>query len=398
MSIPTSKVASLAIFGAAPVLPALARLGQHNFPSWGRYESVFRDIFEREYYTNHGPLAQKLEARLANMLQVGHAICMTNSTIALAMAAQALGVKGKVAVPAFSFINTARSLMWANVQPTWCDVSRATGHLSPEFVEPLLKRHEVTGILAANLWGDAAEVEALHELAVSYDVPLYFDSAQAFGCEISGKPIGGNGRLEVISFHSNQIINAAEGAVICTNDDDLAAHIRNIRSNYGMGRPVPVGKTGNGRLSEAQAAIALMSLDDYPMLAERNKALFDAYARMLAEVSGLRLRRPMHVSRSNYQNVVFEFDPDAFGLSRDMLIEVLQAENIEASGGLESPARRELLSTASDEVLPNARFWFDSAIELPCGSGVEMSTVERIAEVIFNVQRQAGQIARELRV
>ncbi|MBN3752837.1 aminotransferase class I/II-fold pyridoxal phosphate-dependent enzyme [Paraburkholderia sp. Tr-20389] len=391
MSTSTFTIDNLAIFGGAPALAQRLALGQHNFPSWDRYEAAFRDIFARQYYTNHGPLAQALEARLQQRLNVRHAMCVTNATIGLALAAQALGLKGKVVVPAFSFVNTAQSLAWADVEVAFCDVSRATGHLSPETVEPLLTEG-VSGILGVNLWGDAADVEALEHLAARHGVPLYFDTAHGFGCEIAGKPAGGFGRLEVISFHSSHILSATEGAVICTNDDDLAAHIRNIRSNYGMGRPVPVGKTGNGRLSEAQAAIALMNLDDLPELIARNRRVFNAYETLLADVPGLHLKKPQQVSASNYQNVVYEMDAREFGLSRDALIDVLRAENIE--GG----ADRGLGTRCRDHghSLPNTAHWCESVLQLPTGAQVDEAVVERIATVVRTAQRNAGRVAKAL--
>ncbi|BCF98823.1 dTDP-4-dehydro-6-deoxyglucose aminotransferase [Paraburkholderia sp. PGU19] len=387
----TLTSSNLAIFGTAPPLPRRVPLGQHHFPSWDRYESAFRDIFERQYYTNHGPLAQALEARIADLLQVGHAMCVTNATIALALSAQALGFRGRVVVPAFSFVGTAQSLAWADVEVAFCDVSRETGHLTPELVEPYL-RDGATGVLGVNLWGGAADVERLQRLADSYGVPLYFDSAHAFGCEIAGRPIGGFGRLEVLSFHSSQILSATEGAVICTNDDDLAAHIRNIRSNYGMGRPVPVGKTGNGRMSEAQAAVALLNLDDLPELMEQNIRQFDAFAAQLSDIPGLRIVEPQQVSKSNYQNVICEIDEHAFGLSRDALIAVLDAENVEAGGDRGLGAARRDFTIA----LPHTEHWRNSILQLPIGALVDEALIERIANVIRVAQCHAAEIAGKL--
>ncbi|RKP45665.1 aminotransferase class I/II-fold pyridoxal phosphate-dependent enzyme [Trinickia fusca] len=369
-------------------------LGQHNFPSWDRYEAAFRDIFARQYYTNHGPLAQQLEARLAEHLNVRHAMCVTNATIALALSAQALGLKGKVIVPAFSFVNTAQSLAWSAAEAAFCDVSNETGHLTPELVEPHLA-DGVSGILATNLWGGAADVAGLQRLADRYGITLYFDSAHAFACEIGGKPVGGFGRLEVISFHSNQILSATEGAVICTDDDDLAAHVRNIRSNYGMGRAVPVGKTGNGRLSEAQAAIALMNFDDLPQLIARNRRLHDAYRTQLADVPGLTFVAPTGVTASNYQNVVCRIDAEHFGLTRDMLIKVLAAENIEAAGDRGLGAQRHE-AAAQGIALPNTQAWCESILQLPIGAQVEGAGVEVIAERVRFAQRHAAAIAEKL--
>jgi dTDP-4-amino-4,6-dideoxygalactose transaminase len=390
----TLTPSGLALFGADPVLPRRLPLGQRNFPSWTRYEAAFRDIFARQYYTNHGPLAQALEARLAARLNVRHAMCVTTAGIGLALAAQALGLKGKVVVPALSYVGTAQSLAWANVSPAFCDVSRDTGHITIDTVTPLLSQ-DVTGILGVNLWGSAFDVDGIAKLADSRGIPLYIDSSHGFGCEIAGKPIGGFGRLEVISFHAAHILGAAEGAVMCTDDDDLAAHVRNIRSNYGSGRPVPVGKTSNGRLSEAQAAIALMNLDDMPELMARNERLYETYGTHLSDIPGLRVVAPAGVNRSNHETLVCRIDAQAFGLTRDALIAALAPENIEARGdhGLGVQCHAAL---ATGHALGNTQHWCESVLQLPLGAGMDEQIVERIAERIRVVQRHAGDIAAKL--
>lgn len=394
MNTTLSSLSTLAVFGGTPALSRRVPLGQHHFPQWDRYEAALRDIFERQYYTNHGPLAQQLEARLAQRLGVGHAILVTNASIALALAAQALGLSGKVAVPALSYVTTAQSLDWSAAQPVFCDVDAATGHATAETVEPHLT-DGVTGILAANLWGGAADVAGLERLAKHRGVALYFDSAQAFASEIGGKPIGGFGRLEVISLHSSHVLSAAEGAVLCTDDDDLAARVRNIRSNYGMGRLVPVGKTGNGRMSEAQAAVALMNLDDLPSLIARNKKLGDAYHAQLADIPGLTCVQPSGVSSSNGQNFVVRIDATRFGMSRDTLLRILAAENIETSGDHGIGVKRHEAAAAGAS-LPNTHAWCESILQLPVGAQVDGVTVEFIAERIRFVQRHAGEIEAKL--
>jgi len=390
----TVSTSGLALFGAQPLLSRRLPLGQRNFPNWARYEAAFRDIFARQYYTNHGPLAQALEARLAEQLNVRHAMCVTTAGIGLALAAQALGLKGKVVVPALSFVGTAQSLAWAHLTPAFCDVSRETGHITAATVEPLLSK-DVTGILGVNLWGGAFAVEGVSRLAEREGIALYIDSSHGFACEIAGKPIGGFGRLEVISFHAAHILGAAEGAVMCTDDDDLAAHVRNIRSNYGSGRPVPVGKTSNGRLSEAQAAVALMNLDDMPELMARNQRLFDAYGAHLTDIPGLSLAAPAGVSRSNHESLVCRIDEQAFGLTRDALIAVLAAENIEARGdrGL-GVCRHE--AAAAGHTLANAQHWCESVLQLPLGADMDEGVVERIAARVRLAQRHAADIAAKL--
>ena len=394
MNTTVSQISGLAVFGGTPALKRRVPLGQQNFPSWDRYEAALRDIFERQYYTNHGPLAQKLEARIAERLGVSHAILVTNASIALALAAQALGLTGKVVVPAFSFVGTAQSLDWSNAHPAYCDVCERTGHATAELVEPHLT-DEVTAILAVNLWGGAADVAGLATLAARRGIQLYFDSAHSFASEIGGKPIGSFGRLEVISLNASQVLSTTEGAVLCTNDDDLAAHVRNIRSNYGMGRVVPVGKTGNGRMSEAQAAVGLMNLDDLPELIARNERLWNAYRGQLEAIAGLTLVEPSGVSSSNRQNLVVRIDAARFGMTRDALLKVLAAENVDAVGDRGLGVKRHE-AAAAGIALPGTNAWCDSILQLPIGAQVDGDAIELISERIRFAQRHAGEITTKL--
>ena len=96
-------------------------------PGWDRVEAMLDGILARRYYTNQGPLAQALEARVAELRGVRHAIAVTNPSIALAMVIEALGLAGSVALPALAPRRCAQSVTWAGLQPRFCDVSPMGG-------------------------------------------------------------------------------------------------------------------------------------------------------------------------------------------------------------------------------------------------------------------------------
>src|SRR6185369_7716849 len=116
-------------------------------------------------------------------------------------------------------------LDWTEARPLFCDVDPTSGMMTAEVVAPLLSRQSVSAILAVNPWGDCGDVTGLQVLAEQYGIPLYLDSAHGFGCEIARRPVGNFGAIEVISFHSDNILSACEGGVICTQSDDLAASV-----------------------------------------------------------------------------------------------------------------------------------------------------------------------------
>lgn len=388
----------LAILGATPAFEQPLPVGQLYFPEWSAYEAAMRGIFERQYYTNQGPLTQQLEQVLQERLGVRHAICVTNATIGLLMAADALGLRGKVITPAFSFIATSQSLTWAGLEPLFCDVDPLTHQLDPARVEELLEDNDVGAILAVNLWGDVCAHDRLLQIAERRGVPLYYDSAHAFGCAVQGRSVGNFGDLEVFSFHATKVLSAAEGGCVCTNDDELAARLRNIRSSYGAGHPVHVSRTANGRMSEAQAAIALLSLDNFTQTLERNRDIFSAYRDALAGLPGLRLIEPQAVSVTNYQYVVCEIDAECFGLSRDELQAVLRAENVLARRyfypGIHRCTPYDERYPQVSERLPVTEALCTKVLQLPIGQPIDVTGARRIGQIVRTAQEQAASVRR----
>lgn len=391
----TKFTTSFALFGAQPTFERPLPFGQFYLPEWRRYEAAFRGIFERQYYTEYGPLNQQLEQKLQQFFRVKHAICVTNATIGLIMVADALGLSGKVILPAFSFIATAQSLSWAGLKPVFCDVDHETHQIAIDQLGKLID-NDVSAILGVHLWGGACDPNALTELAKTHEVHLYFDAAHAVGCAVDDVNVGNFGRAEVFSFHASNILSASEGGCICTNDDDLANRLRTMRSSAGVCKRVEVIKTVNGRMSEGQAAIALMSLEDFSSNQKNNEALYRHYETQLATIPGLDLVKPSGVSFSNYQYVVCQVDEDEFGLSRDEIIALLNAENVNARRYFYPGLHRSIpyvfeLDRYLD-CLPCTDNLCASCIQLPIGKLISVQGVERICEILSRAHHAAPAI------
>ncbi len=397
MNAATSQLSrTFAVNGGSPAFPSTQRLGQHYFPDWTRYETAFRDIFARQYYTNHGPLAQRLEARAAEYLGVRHAMCITNEAIALCLAAQALGLHGKVLVPAIAGMQLAQSLQWAGCEPVYCDVDPRTGMMDAQAARTRLAAGDIVAILAADLFGSLADHAGLQAVADEFGLPLYFDSCAAFGSTSGGRSRAGDGRMQVFSMQSSHVLSAGEGAFIVTDDDQLAAHVRNIRSNYGMGQViVPVVKTSNGRFSEAQAAVALASFDDLEAHVARNQQLRQDYVAALSGIAGIDVLAPAGVDRSNGQSLMLRVDASQFGLSGRQLIALLRAENVQAEPQVNAGFYRHD-SRFGTTTLPVADAWHDSLVELPLGSKTDAATVATIAALFGAAHAQAAGLSATL--
>lgn len=387
-------VDDLARYGGRPLFEKPLPVGQMNIPSWERFKEEMQGIFDRCYYTNHGVLAQKLEEKLCSLLHVRHAVTVTNATIGLSLAALALGLKGKVIVPAFTFVATAQALAWVGIEPCFCDVDPMTHSISVKNVEPLLEVHpDVTGILGVHMWGNTCETEGLEELARERGLKIFYDAAHAFGCTHGKQKVGGFGACEVFSFHATKVLNATEGGCVATNDDELAERLRNLRSSYGRRENVAIPLNANGRFSEFQAAFGLLSLEDFPTNCARNAATLERYHNGLKDVPGLRMILPAAGEQHNYQYAVFEVNAEDFGIDRDLLVLILKDENILARKYFAPGVYRcTPFNLVPQPALPVTDKLCRNVLQLPSGSMVKEDEADAIIALIRFIHENASAI------
>jgi len=303
-------------------------------------------------------------------------------------------------VPAFTFIASAQAISWAGLEPAFCDIHPETHQIDIGKIEALIGP-DVSAIMGVNLWGGSCLPKELVELAKAQDLRVYFDSAHAFGSAVDGVPIGNFGDAEVFSFHATKVLSTMEGGCICTNDDELAARLRSIRPSYGSETPVSIGRVANARMSEAQAAVGLMSLADFPANQKNNAASFELYKAQIAPIPGLRLLAPSSVSFSNYQYAVCMVDESEFGISRDLLIKLLKAENVVARRYFYPGAHRSIPYCQEFpqfvESLPNTDAVCASVIQFPIGALVTGSAIEKTCQLLHRIQMQSGEIRAALK-
>jgi dTDP-4-amino-4,6-dideoxygalactose transaminase len=386
----------LACLGGIPTFEAPIPVGQMYFPAWDRYSAAMRGIFDRGWYTNHGPLARELEERLAAFFGARHAIAVSNATVGLIMAIKCLGLSGKVVVPSFTFIASAQAATWAGLDVVFCDVDPETHQITTEAVEAVMD-DDVSAIVAVNLWGGTCIPASLEAFARANGLRLIFDSAHGVGVRVGDVPLGGFGDAEVFSFHATKILSATEGGCVCTNDDELAAKLRNMRSSYGAGPAAVVPLTSNGRFSEAQAAIALMSLEDFPTNRRHNERIHEVYAEGLASVPGLELVIPANTSYSNYQYAVIDVDAAVYGTTRDTLLRTLHAENV-ISRRYFFPGVHRLVPYDNQErpALPFTEDLCERLIQLPVGALITEENAAKIGDLLARIHADAPAVSAAL--
>lgn len=302
-------------------------VGQLNMPDPDEFREMFEGIFARQFYTNHGPLEHAVDEALAAHFGVRHAISVVNGTVALMLLLRAMELSGEVIVPSFTFPATVQSLVWAGLKPVFCDVDPETQMINARLVEAAITP-ATSAILGVHIWGRGCDPRGLEALAEARGLQLLFDAAHATSCTVEGQRIGGFGRAEIFSFHATKVLSGAEGGCITTNDDALAARLRAQRSFHANDELTAGVLRLNAKLSEAQAAMLMLGLRHLDRFIEENRQRYELYRQGLEGIAGLSFIDYAAGEQSNYQFAVVQIDAAELGMSRDDLLNWLQARNV----------------------------------------------------------------------
>jgi dTDP-4-amino-4,6-dideoxygalactose transaminase len=375
----------MAIFGGPPVFGEKLHVGRPNIGDRDRLLERINDILDRRWLTNAGVYVREFEQRIAALVGVRHCIAMCNGTVALEIAIRALGLKGEVIVPSFTFIATAHALQWQEITPVFCDIDPETHTLDPAMVELSITPH-TTGIIGVHMWGRPCDIDRLEWIARKYDLKLMFDAAHALGCSYNGRMIGSFGNAEVYSFHATKFVNTFEGGAIVTNDDDLAAKIR-LMKNFGFAGYDNVIYIGtNGKMAEVSAAMGLTALESIEEFIAVNRRNYEQYRRELAGLPGIEMVTYNGAEKGNYQYIVLKVDNDLLQLSRDDLVKILHAENIVARRYFHPGCHRmepyRSCYPLAGRRLPHTEALTQRVLSLPTGTSIDADMITSICQVL----------------
>lgn len=361
------------VFVTQPFLPPLEELLPY-----------LEQIWENKILTNGGPFHQELEQKLAKHLGISEIALFANGTLALVSALQALRVTGEVITTPFSFIATSHALHWNGIRPVFVDIDPVTLNIDPRRIEAAITPH-TTAILAVHCYGHPCDVDAIRQIADTYNLKVIYDAAHAFGVEDKGGSILRHGDLSVLSLHATKVFNTFEGGAVVCPDSTTKSRIDYLK-NFGFATETKVVAPGiNGKMSEFNAAIGLLQLEHIDHVLTKRRAIDERYREGLARVNGIRCveRSGETVANYSYFPILVERD---YPLERDALFEKLRASGIIARRYfyplISEFSMYNCLNTASTSNLPNAFKVSRQVICLPIYPDLSLDTVDRVIGLI----------------
>ncbi len=271
-------------------------------------------------WLSQGAQVAAFEAEFAQQVGAPYACAVSNCTTALHLALLVAGVGpgDEVITVSHSFIATANVVRQCGATPVFVDIDPATYNLNPDLLASAVTARS-KAILCVHQVGLPCDLERILPIARAHGLPVIEDAACAIGSEIrldgTWAPIGApHGDVACFSFHPRKVITTGEGGMLTTRRADWDHQFRLLRQ-HGMSVPDTVRHQAgevlledypvsgfNYRMTDIQAAIGRRQLERLSDIVSRRRALAAVYARLLAEVPGVKLPHEPAWARSNWQS------------------------------------------------------------------------------------------------
>ena len=252
-----------------------------------------------------GPEVEAFESEIAAYCGSTYAIGVSSGTDALLLALMAVGIRpgDEVITTPYSFFATAGAIARLGARPVFVDIDARTFNINSNGIEARITPR-TRALVPVHLFGQMADMLPIMELARKHNLFVIEDAAQAIGAELNQKRAGSVGHAGCFSFYPSKNLGGfGDGGMITTNDADLAARMRLLRS-HGFRAKYNSEQLGNFRLDEIQAAVLrvkLKYLDRWTEGRRRNAAF---YRESLSRLETITLPYQMPHSRHVYNQFV----------------------------------------------------------------------------------------------
>jgi UDP-2-acetamido-2-deoxy-ribo-hexuluronate aminotransferase len=333
-------------------------------------DKAIMDVIEKAQFIN-GPEVHSFQKEMESYLGVKHVIPLANGTDALQISLMALGLKpgDEVITPSFTYIATTEVMALLGLKPVFVDVDVDTFCISHQDIEAAITP-KTKAIVPVHLYGQAAAMKEIMEIAKKHNLFVVEDNAQAIGCDYyySDTEIVKTGTIGDIGctsfFPSKNLGCYGDGGAICTNSDELAEQIRMI-ANHGQSKRYYHDVVGcNSRLDSVQAAvlrIKLPKLNDYN---DKRRAVADHYDRFFSEHP--QVQPPVRALDSKH--VFHQYTVQLDGLDRDEMQKYLAEKGVPSMIYYPVPAHKQKMFASfgsANTKLPRTDYLTERVISFP---------------------------------
>lgn len=358
------------------------------------------------YWTGHE--CREFEREFAKMCEVNYAVAVSNGTIALELALEALdiGPGDEVVVTPRTFLASASAIVRNGAKPVFADVHPDNQNISADTIRRVLTE-KTKAILPVHLAGWPCDMDDICTLADEHDLRIIEDCAQAVGAEFDGCQVGSFGDIGAHSFCQDKIMTTGgEGGMLVTQSEALWSRLWSLKDhgkNYATVYPAkpPPENHGfrwlhesfgtNGRMTEMQAAIGRAQLKILPEWLAVRRRHADQLTGCFKDIRGLRVTVPSERHLHAYYKYYAFVRPEHLKAEwdRDKIRAAIKAEGVPCYSGSCSEIYREKAFNGTDfrpaESLPIAKELGETSLMFLVHPTLSDTDIEHTCEAVEKV-------------
>lgn len=345
-----------------------------------------------------GPKNQELEQLFCQTFGCKHAIAVSSATAGMHVTLMALniGPGDEVITPSQTWVSTINLITLLGATPVFVEVDRDTLMTDATRIAQAITPR-TKAIIPVHYAGAPADLDPIYALAAQHQIMVVEDAAHAVGTRYRERWIGQQGTA-IFSFHAIKNMTCAEGGLVTTDDDELAAKVRMLKF-HGLGVDA-FDRQMQGRkpqaevitpgykynLADINAAIAVVQLHRLPELNARRTVLVARYRELLADTPLQPLAVPDYPHLHSNHLFMVRVDAKCCGIERDAFMQALQQQEIGTGLHFRAAHTQKYYREKYPEVsLPDTEWNSACLCTLPLFPDMTDDDLERVVRVIHQV-------------
>ena len=362
-----------------------------SVPHMGGEERRFvAEAFDSNWLSTVGPNVDGFERELAERLGGGvHTLAVSSGTAALhlILRALAIGVGDRVAVSTLTFTGSVWPILYLGAEPVFVDSEAVSWNVDAQLLREYFGNAAARGrlpkaFIAVHLYGQHADVDAIHAACREFGVMLVEDAAESLGATYRGRQTATTADYSILSFNGNKIITTTGGGAVIARDGAQVARMKKwanqsrepaveyLHAEYGF----------NYRMSNVLAGIGrgqLCVLDDR---VARRRAIFERYREAFADLPGIGPQPEAPWGMHTRWLSVFSIDPMEVPVTPEDIVRELDRDNIEARP-VWRPMHMQPVFEGSETIGGEvAQRLFETGICLPSSSSMSEDDQRRVVD------------------
>ncbi len=352
---------------------------------------LVKDAFKSNWVAPVGPHLDAFENEFCRYTGAEHAVALNSGTAALHLALLLAGVQldDEVLCSTLTFVASANPIRYLGAKPIFIDSDFNSWNMDPNLLEDWLIRRAAVNRLpravnVVHLYGQCADLDAIHTICDRYDIIVIEDAAEALGATYKTRRAGISAPIGVFSFNGNKIITSSGGGMLVCKDSALAekarfwaTQARDPADHYQHSE-----QGYNYRLSNVLAAIGRGQLAKLPDFITSRRNIFDYYQAALGDLPGIDFMPEAEWGKCTRWLSCMTVNEELAGISPNKIRLRLEENNIESRPVWKPLHLQPLFSDCEKAGGRVAEKLFRTGLCLPSGSALTSEQLQRVVAVI----------------